>query len=400
MTGLLKILGVMFLTLFGLILLTSYEPGTFTSVSRIAGFPVIEISQEGARGWIAIGQVDARGVIVFAQVGVGLVAFVQAGAGLFFCIGQGAASMVMFGQAGIGLSFFLGQVGVGVQAWGQAAYKSRPHLKLLSAEFSELLALRYKAGRFSRTQLESKAVPAESDSAPLPGSWPEGMLNALTHRGSGASIALEDGVLRVETYRFVFEGKGGEVLVIDEANPAVVQLSRSQRPRKWAALLTLFGKDPWQHWGHVELRTQHRRIQVSAPLPESALAGLPFLEQRAATCTEEALLDLLSTAKVLDLQVASGDAGATVITSTIPKKAVLFEGLKALLRGPTVALYFAPFLLIPKLILFATDAHVGDWITVGYTCLLVVFFMVLAIVVLLYPWVGPPQDLLRKQGSA
>ena len=100
---------------------------------EFAGWPLVSVSQGGARGWIAIGQYDAYGVIVIAQNGYGLVAFTQGGVGLILGVGQLIGGLVVIGQVGAGLIFFLGQLGVGTQAIGQVAFFGRQ-----GAWFSEM----------------------------------------------------------------------------------------------------------------------------------------------------------------------------------------------------------------------------------------------------------------------
>jgi hypothetical protein len=127
-----------------LVLFTTYEPGTLTSVSRIAGYPVVAIAQEDPVGLIAIGQVGAKGVVVFAQLGYGLIAAVQGGVGLLFAVSQLGAGLILIGQLGIGLTGFIGQVGFGLQARGQAVgfRRSSSYFAKLGAELGEVLTFR------------------------------------------------------------------------------------------------------------------------------------------------------------------------------------------------------------------------------------------------------------------
>ena len=148
MKGLLKLVGVITLTVLGLALLTSYEDDRLDARTRVAGYPVISIAQVGAKGWIAIGQGDIRGVLTYAQAGVGLVTISQAGVGVIFGIGQAMVGLVAITQIGIGLFFFLGQVGGGVQAHGQLVFgiKIKEYLTEMNDEFNELLSFRIKRG--------------------------------------------------------------------------------------------------------------------------------------------------------------------------------------------------------------------------------------------------------------
>ncbi len=144
MVGLLKIIGLILLTTFGLALTTEYRPESLDARAEVLGYPVVSIKQMRPRGLIAIGQVDARGVLVISQLGFGVVAITQAGAGLLFMLGQVGGALVMIGQLGIGLLFFLGQVGGGIQAGGQGVFGRRPkqYLSSMSNELSELLSFR------------------------------------------------------------------------------------------------------------------------------------------------------------------------------------------------------------------------------------------------------------------
>lgn len=69
--------------------------------------------------------------------------------------------------------------------------------------------------------------------------------------------------------------------------------------------------------------------------------------------------------------------------------ASVFEGLKRLIRPLVVALYLAPALIAARLVFYLLDRPDGDWITVGFVGLVVAFFLLLAILVLLFPLVGP-----------
>lgn len=140
----LRLLGIILLTAFGLVLFTQYEGSSLNSVSRVLGYPVVSIAQSGARGVLAVGQVNAVGVLVISQLGAGVVAFTQGGAGLVFALCQLGFSLVVIGQLGIGVFWFLGQVGVGSTALGQAVYRRRTKEELaeLNAELTEVLRFR------------------------------------------------------------------------------------------------------------------------------------------------------------------------------------------------------------------------------------------------------------------
>ena len=67
----------------------------------------------------------------------------------------------------------------------------------------------------------------------------------------------------------------------------------------------------------------------------------------------------------------------------------VFVGLKRLIRPFVRALYLFPLLLIAKVVLWVMEHPAGDYITVGFVGLLLVFFSLLAVLALLYPLVGP-----------
>jgi len=140
MKPLLKIVGCLVITLLGLALFTETVGGR--ALTEVWGWPVVAVAQGHAHGWIALGQFDARGVLVLAQNGFGLVALTQAGVGVVFGIGQAIAGLVCIGQVGIGLFFWLGQGGLGLQALMGWKPRGLDWFKELNAEFSELLSFR------------------------------------------------------------------------------------------------------------------------------------------------------------------------------------------------------------------------------------------------------------------
>lgn len=142
MVGLAKILCCVVVTTVGLAIFTLYDDGT--SVARFMGYPVVAVAQKSPVGLIAVGQVDARGVIVLAQNGYGLVTIAQGGVGLIFGVGQLMGGLVAIAQVGIGLFFFLGQMGGGISGLGQLAGRNRggDYFREMNREFGELLAFR------------------------------------------------------------------------------------------------------------------------------------------------------------------------------------------------------------------------------------------------------------------
>lgn len=140
MKGLFQVLGIVVVTSLLLALFTRYEPGSWNSVTRVAGLPVVSIGQVGAAGWLALGQA-ASGVLVLAQGGAGLVLIGQGGIGVVFGIGQVSFGLLTIAQLGVGACGFMGQLGVGASATGQGVWKRRPKpwLAAASAELTELL---------------------------------------------------------------------------------------------------------------------------------------------------------------------------------------------------------------------------------------------------------------------
>ena len=68
----------------------------------------------------------------------------------------------------------------------------------------------------------------------------------------------------------------------------------------------------------------------------------------------------------------------------------LLHGLKHLIRFFVKVLYLFPLLLLAKLVLLLLDHRAGDMITVAFVGLVVLFFSVLALLMLLYAVAGPP----------
>jgi len=69
--------------------------------------------------------------------------------------------------------------------------------------------------------------------------------------------------------------------------------------------------------------------------------------------------------------------------------ASVFGSLKRLIRPLVVALYLAPALILVKVVFHVFDLPGGDWITVGFVGLALLFFFILAVLVLMFPIVGP-----------
>jgi hypothetical protein len=141
LVGLFKLLGVVVLTIVGLVIFTQYGPDGLDSTTTLLGWPVVSIRGEDARGLIAIGQ-TAFGVVVFAQGGGGLITIAQVGVGVLFGIGQLMGGMLAIAQLGVGISFFVGQVGGGAQALGQGVLGKSvsAYGKEMSAEIGAMLS--------------------------------------------------------------------------------------------------------------------------------------------------------------------------------------------------------------------------------------------------------------------
>lgn len=144
MKGVLQLVGVVVALSIVLAISTTYD-NLGDSTTRVLGLPVISARQQGAHGWLAMGQ-TASGVLVIAQGGVGLVAFVQGGAGLFFGLGQGILSLATMAQVGVGVFGFVGQAGIGAQAIGQGVWRARStaYFYEVSEELNELLRFRLR----------------------------------------------------------------------------------------------------------------------------------------------------------------------------------------------------------------------------------------------------------------
>ena len=144
MGNLAKLVGLIIVTVLGLVIFTEYEGGK--SVSTIFGYPVVAVGQHSPVGVIAIGQAFAKGVIVIAQAGGGLICFAQGGIGILFGIGQAQVGLVNAAQVGIGVLFFVGQGGLSFQGVGGVFYSpGEKYLSEMNKEFNEILALKRKS---------------------------------------------------------------------------------------------------------------------------------------------------------------------------------------------------------------------------------------------------------------
>lgn len=394
MSGVMKIVGLVLLTVMGCVLTTSYEAGSFTSSTRLLGYPVVHIAQSGAQGWIAIGQVNAQGLIALGQNAWGLVTFAQGGVGILFGLGQGMAGLVAIGQVGISLFFAMGQLAFGMQAIGQLGVKSRDYLKEMSAEFSEVLAYRYHATigliPAPRQKLTDAPEP-ELDHAHDFGAWPEALASRMKAASETVELKLEDALLEITGTRLRVT-HGGNQHVLEDSGDAVVQLSRSRTPRVGAWFFKLIGRDPHDHRLHVELRMQRSRVRLHAKVAPALTQGLPDLEQSGTPVTSDALLALLGTAHALGLKVAQGMPMTQLETEPVEVRAIVrvFNGLKRLIRIPAVMLYLYPVMLAPKIGFRVFGSPLSDFVTVVFVGIVLVFFALLAMMVGMYPWVQPP----------
>jgi len=150
MRGMLRVSGVMGLTLLGLLIFTRYmdQPAAggrkamTRSTGEVLGYPVVSMAQFGARGVIAISQVDARGIIAIGQLGFGVLAVVQGGVGLVAGVGQAMVGLLAIAQLGVGFLFFLGQMGGGFRAAGQGVIIRKPwaYFEAMFQELDDVLA--------------------------------------------------------------------------------------------------------------------------------------------------------------------------------------------------------------------------------------------------------------------
>ena len=391
MAGLAKIVALILLTLALLIVTTEFHPDSWTSVGEFMGYPVVQIAQEGARGVIAIGQVDAAGAVVIAQAGYGLIAFAQVGAGVLFGIGQGMGGLVSFGQLSLGFFFALGQLAFGAQSIGQVGVISRDWLGEMSAELTELLRLRFQGNQ----EPEPEVTTEEDPSARPQGSnvWPDALLAHLKLPERPLTLALSDGrSVTAEVDRVVVrDASGATAHTVEDSDGGVVQLSRSQHRRRLGWLFQMFGGSAFEHRLHVELR--HRtglRVGAHAAVPEELLAGLPMLEQSGARVDRDELLELLAVLSGMRLRVAHNPATrVTIEERSLSFGTRLFHLAKWSLRPGVWLLHLAPLVVVPKLALRWMGSPGADLITVAYVGALLYFFTVLALLALMFLFVGP-----------
>lgn len=66
-----------------------------------------------------------------------------------------------------------------------------------------------------------------------------------------------------------------------------------------------------------------------------------------------------------------------------------FAWIAGLTRAVALLFWLFPLLLIPKIVLWALDSRLGDWITVAFVALAVLLFALISLLVLLHAVVGP-----------
>lgn len=138
--GLFKLFLIVIATSVALMIFTIYRSDQMVSVLSVGGYPTVAIKHFGAEGWIAVSQVNAKGIIVFAQVGFGVIGFVQAGVGLLICLCQVGFGVNVIAQVGLGIAGFIGQGGGGLNAAGQGVFgfTDEAHIDSLSSELNRL----------------------------------------------------------------------------------------------------------------------------------------------------------------------------------------------------------------------------------------------------------------------
>ncbi|MEL6181649.1 MAG: hypothetical protein AAFS10_22005, partial [Myxococcota bacterium] len=250
MTGLAKVVALLLLTLLLCVATTAFQPDSWTSVGTLMGYPIVQCAQEDARGLIAIGQVNAAGVVVIAQAGYGLIAFAQVGAGVLFGIGQGMGGLVTFGQLSLGLFFALGQLALSIQGLGQVAIFSRSWFTEMSQELTELLKFRFEGNTLPESKVTTKHDPSvrhqPSDR------WPASLLGTLRRPDAPRTMVLGEHHIRVEYDRITIQTPSGEVVhQIEDSDGGVVQLSYSQHARRLGWLWRLLGGSPVEHRLHA-----------------------------------------------------------------------------------------------------------------------------------------------------
>lgn len=73
-----------------------------------------------------------------------------------------------------------------------------------------------------------------------------------------------------------------------------------------------------------------------------------------------------------------------------------FGGFKSVIRGLVKGLYLFPLLLAVKFFFWIVGNPIGDYISIAFVALVVITFFLISILVLLYPFVGPPSARQRK----
>lgn len=83
-----------------------------------------------------------------------------------------------------------------------------------------------------------------------------------------------------------------------------------------------------------------------------------------------------------------------------PTAARVHEAVGRLLRALAVALWAAPLLVVAKLITWALDLAIGDWLTVGFVCLVVALFATMAVWSVTFLVAGSRAERDAKSGLA
>jgi len=383
----------MVVTVAGLVATTVWAEGdALRSVTHVLGFPVVAIG-DSPRAWIAIAQVDARGVIALGQVVMGLITFAQGGVGVIAGLGQGMVGLMVAGQLAFGMAAALGQVAIGRQSLGQVGWVPRDYLGELNAELTPLLSKRPFPG-----PLLPPATPrqvSQGSVSPRRRSMPDALRGRIAGRAVGSStVASRMCTLHISADTLkVSPVNAADPVIIRGLGDAVLQLSWSEVPRAFGRLLGLLGQPKVTTWLHVELRRSRGVLMtLSAAVPAALVVDLPRLPKTGTVVSDATLFDVLGVASSLQIDVllAQGMDDTTLDEPDLSDRVRVFNALQHALRPGIVVMYLFPWCLLLKAGLWLAGSSLGDWITVAYCLLVVYVFSTLAMVLLLYPSVGPP----------
>ena len=218
--------------------------------------------------------------------------------------------------------------------------------------------------------------------------WPSA-LEAHLQAISAAPITQLGAVATVESdsETVTFRSADGQVVTV-HAHAGTVQLSRSARRKPMAWWLSKLGRDPYEHLLTVEIRDARHRIAFCMNVDPKQLDGLAVLDTKADVVSPEQGFALLAHLKLLGVSVARGNAQAFE-TLNVRGSVALFRSLKSVIRVPVKLMYFTPVLLAPMAAFWIADEPAGAYLTVAFVGLVCTLFLLLAIIVGLFVWVGP-----------